>query len=141
MARHNDVRIIAGFNQDPTADGDNIEDITPSSGSTFNIPGVGSVYYAVSTDPDFSLGQDRYSPVPSSSRAGYKQVRYNQPMCHKDALKYLLDTYEGAVTAYLKLDGTSYADYNCWLRFEYQKLQNRPEWYDVTWVFTIVEAL
>ena len=61
MARHNDVRLKASYDQTLT-DSDNIEDFTPTSGEQFRVPGVGQVYFAVGSDPDYSPGQPRIDP-------------------------------------------------------------------------------
>lgn len=140
MARHNEVQVASGYDQ-TLSDADNIEDFTPSSGSQFRIPGVGLVYCAVISDPDYTPGQPRIDPNGGFSYVGYPQSRYTQPMCHVDTLSWLRTNYEGAVTCNIRTQGTTYAEYNCQLRFEYQKLANRPDWYSVTWIFTIIEAL
>jgi hypothetical protein len=141
MARHNAVRVAVGFDQDPLSDSDNIEGITPSSGETFNVPGVGSVYAGVRRNPTHSYGQRRIAADGSASYAGNAQSRYTQSLCHVDTLADLISTYEGPVTANIRALGTTYAEYNCWLRFEYQEIANHPDWFDVEWVFTIEEAL
>ena len=142
MARHNEVRVAATYDQ-TLSDSDNIEGFTPSGGSpaTFNIPGVGSVYFAVGMIPQYSRGEFRLDPNGGSSFAGLEQVRYLQKMCHADSLVWLIANYEGQVTAQVRTIGTTYAEYNCELRFEYVAIENRPNWFEVTWIFALVEAL
>jgi hypothetical protein len=140
MARHNDVRLAATYDQ-TLSDSDNIEDFTPTSGETFNIPGVGEVYCGVSTMPSYTAGQAIYDASGGVSYIGYPQSRYTQPMMHVDTLSWLRTNYEGQVTAYIRTDGTTYARYNCQLRLQETNLQNRPDWKQVTWIFTIIEAL
>ncbi len=140
MPRHNSLEVRATYDQ-TLGDTYNIEDFTPSSGGTFNLPGVGSVYFAVATHPEYSEGQARYDPNAGQSFSGYAQVRYLQPMCHADSYVWLIANYRGQVTANLRTSGTAYARYNCQLRFETNKITNRPDWISVVWVFTLIEAL
>ena len=140
MVRVNDVRVAATYDQS-LSDSDNIEDFTPTSGSTFRYPGVGDLYFCLSTNPEYSRGELRIDPSAGSTFAGLQQVRYRQPLCHADSLAWLISNYEGQVTAYLRTISTTYATYNCELRFEFTLLDTRQDWYEVTWIFTLVEAL
>ena len=140
MPRFNSVEIRATYDQ-TLGDTYNIEDFTPSSGSTFNLPGIGSVYFAVGAHPVYSEGQQRIDASAGESFAGYEQVRYTQPMCHVDSYSWLKSNYRGQVTAYLRTDGTTYARYNCNLRFEMSTIETRPDWVSVEWIFTLIEAL
>ena len=140
MPRHNTVEVRATYDQ-TLGDTYNIEDFTPTSGTTFNLPGIGSVYFAVKTMPDYSPGQLIIDPNGGSSYVGYPQSRYIQEMCHVDSLVWLRANYEGQVTAYIRTEGTTYARYNCQLRFEFSEFNRRVDWYTVTWIFTIVGAL
>lgn len=142
MARLNAVRVVATYDQS-LSDSNNIEGFTPSGGSPLadNVPGIGSLYFYVGTNPEYSRGQPRHDANGGLSFAGYPQVRYTQEMCHADSLTWLIANYEGQVTASLRTIGTTYASYNCELTFEYTLRENRPDWYRVIWVFTLVEAL
>lgn len=140
MPRFNDVQVASGYDQ-TLSDSDNIEDYTPASGEQFRLPGIGLVYCAVGSDPDYSPGQLRIAADGTSSYVGFPQSRYMQDMCHVDTLSDLRTNLEGAVTANIRTQGTTYAEYNCQLRFEWQKRQDRYEWYTVTWIFTIIEAI
>lgn len=140
MTRVNGVQVAATYDQTLT-DADNIEDFTPSSGSTFRYPGIGDLYFVLDGIPQYTRGQLRIDPSGGSSFAGLAQVRYRQQACHADSLSWLITNYEGQVTATLRTISTTYADYNCELRFEFSALDNIPDWYEVTWIFTLVEAL
>ena len=141
MTRLNTVEIRATYDQ-TLGDAYNIEGFTATGGSpqTLHIPGVGDVYTYVDGEPLYSEGQERIDPNAGTSYVGYEQGRYNTPQMHIDSLQWLIDTYRGQVTAYLRKRGTSYARFNCQLRFESQESQ-RKNYPQVTWVFTLIEAL
>lgn len=139
MARYNDVRVKAGFDQTLT-DSDNIEGFTPSGGNPqrFKLGRAGMVYFGV-TRREYREGQSRFSPTSAESFAGFQQVVYVQPGCHPDAYAWLYDTYRGQVTCYVPLDGTTYSRWNAYLRFE-RSLRD-DGWYEVRYIFTLIEAL
>jgi hypothetical protein len=137
----NSIQVASGFDQTLTSS-DNIESLTPTGGSPQqrNVPGVGLVYFYVNGDPQFSEGQRRISADAGVSFAGFEQVRYTQSFMHADSLAWLRDNYRGQVTANLRTDGTTYANYNCRLDFEIaERFANN--WRRVVWAFTIIEAI
>lgn len=140
MTRFNQVRVKANFDQDPLSDSDNIEGFTPTGGSPqkFKLGQAGMVYFGV-TPREYSQGQARFDPTGAQAFAGFQTVTYTQPGCHPDAYAWLVSTYQGQVTCSLPTDGTTYAEYNAFLRFE--KSNREDGWYEVRWIFTLIEAL
>ena len=141
MPRLNTVQLKATFDQS-LSDSDNIEGFTATGGDpqTLNIPGIGDVFIYVDGEPLYSEGQERIDPNAGVSYVGFEQVRYNTPQMHIDSLEWLIDNYRGQVTANIRKRGTPYARFNCQLRFENQESQ-RKNYPQVTWIFTIIEAL
>lgn len=143
MTRLNAVQIQSGYDQS-LSDSDNIEGFTPSGGSpqTIKVSKAGNVYIFVDGDPDYSRGQPRINANAGFSYVGYKQVRYRVPRIHVDSLAWLIDNYQGQVTARLRTDRTTYANYNCELSIPDSEIRktgiNKRE---AVLVFTIIEAL
>jgi len=141
MTRLNSVQLRTGFDQ-TLGDAYNIEGFTPNTGNplTRHISKAGDVYIWVEGEPVYSPGQERFSPNPSMSTAGLEVVQYTTPQMHIDSYDWLYTNYSGMVTANIRTRGTTYARYNCQLRFKNQdsQLKNFPQ---VTWIFTLIEAL
>lgn len=141
MTNFNQVQVAADFDQ--TLDsGDNIEAFTPNVGSPkpFKASRAGMVYFAV-TSRDYSEGQSRFDPLNAQTFAGLQIVAYIQPACHPDAYAWLVTNYRGQVTCSVPLYGTTYTTWNAYLRFEKGASSARPGWYEVRWIFTLVEQL
>ena len=138
----NTVLLAASFDQTLT-DSDNIESFTPSGGTpkTVNIPGIGSVYCYVNTAPQYSEGQERFTPTSGSVFVGFKQVTYSQSVMHRDTLTWLKANYRGQVSVNVTLDGTTYSDWNAYLRFNHDVDDGREWFRNVQWVFTLVEEI
>lgn len=141
MTRLNTVEVKATFDQ-TLGDSFNIEGFTPLTGSpeTLHIPGIGDIYIWVDGEPVYSEGQQRIDPNAGVSFVGYEQVRYTTSQMHIDSFDWLIDNYRGQVTAFIRRRGTTYARFNCELRFEQQASQ-RKNFPQVTWIFTLIEAL
>lgn len=141
MTRLNNVQVAAGFDQ-TLSDSDNIEGFTPTGGSPqqWKAGRAGMVYFAI-FERDYSEGQPRIDFAAGESFDGFQKVTYRQPGCHPDAYAWLVSNYRGLVTAHLPLAGTTYADYNCKLTFQRRPSQAIEGWYEVSWVFTIIEAI
>lgn len=141
MAFFNNVRIKAGFDQ-TLADADNIEGFTPTGGNPqrFKLARGGMVYFGVA-ERVYSEGDERIHPDGSVSFAGFETVTYTQHGCHPDAYAWLIANYRGDVTCYVPLDGTTYARYNARLRFEKRPSPVQDGWYEVRYVFSLLEAL
>ena len=141
MARLNSVQLRSGYDQ-TLGDAYNIEDFTPNTGDpqTVKVSKAGNVYIWVDGEPEFSDGQPRVDPNAGFSYVGYQQSRYTTPQMHIDSYNWLKTNYQGTVTAYIRTEGTTYARYNCQLRFESQA-SARHNFPQVTWIFTIIEAL
>ena len=141
MARYNDVRVKAGFDQTLT-DSDNVEGFTPTGGNPqrFKLARAGMVYFGL-TERVYREGEERLHPDGSVSFVGLETVTYEQPGCHPDAYAWLISNYRGDVTCYVPRDGTTYARYNARLRFEKSPSQIMAGWYEVRWIFSLVEAL
>jgi hypothetical protein len=142
MAQWNSVRLKANFGQTLT-DSDNIEGFTPTNGKTVQLPGVGAVYCYVDTTPDYEQGDPRGALSQGISYSGSKRVVYIQPRMHRNSLAWLRSNYQGQVTVYLTLDGTSYARYNAILEFTRNPRinANAGDWFDnVEWKFFLIGA-
>lgn len=139
MTRVNNVRLKAGFDQ-TLSDSDNIEGFTPTGGDPqkFKFAQAGMVYFGL-TQREYSQGQARFDPTGAQSFAGFQTVTYTQPGCHPDAYAWLVSNYQGQCTVYLPTDGTTSARYNAMLRLE--KSNREDGWYEVRYVFTLIEAL
>jgi hypothetical protein len=139
MARFNNVRMKANFDQS-LSDSDNIEGFTPNVGSPqkFKLGQAGMLYFGV-TQREHSDGQSRFDPNGAQSFAGFQVVTYTQPACHPDAYAWLVSNYQGQVTVYLPTEGTTAARYNAFLRFE--KSRREDGWYEVRYIYTLIEAL
>lgn len=139
MARYNDVRLKANFDQ-TLSDSDNIEGFTPTGGNPqrFKLGRAGMVYFGV-TQREYAEGERRFDINGGESFAGVETVVYIQPGCHPDAYAWLVSNYRGQVTVYLPKDGTTSARYNALLRF--QKDLKDDGWYSVRWLFTLLEQL
>lgn len=139
MTRFNNIRMKATFDQ-TLSDSDNIEGFTPTGGSPqkFKLGQAGMVYFGL-TQREYSEGQPRFDPTGTQSFAGFETVTYTQPACHPDAYAWMVSTYQGQVTVYLPKDGTTYATYNAMLRLE--KSNREDGWYQVRYVFTLLEAI
>lgn len=139
MTRYNNVQMRVGFDQ-TLDDTYNIESFTPTGGDPqkFKLGQAGMVYFGV-TKREYSPGQPRFSPTGAQSFAGFQTVTYTQPGCHPDAYAWLVATYQGQVTVYLPLDGTTHTTWNAYLRFE--KTLREDGWYEVRYIFTLIEAI
>lgn len=137
----NSVLLAADFDQTLTAN-DNIESFTPNTGSPkpFKTSRAGMVYFAV-TGREFSEGGERIDPTVAVDYAGFRQVRYTQPAMHPDAYEWLLANYRGQVTVNLPLDGTTQSTWNALLRFIKTPSSTKRGWYQVVWVFTLLEQV
>lgn len=141
MPNFNQVKVAAGFDQ-TLDDSDNIESFTPNIGNPkrFKASRAGMVYFAV-TGREFSEGEARFDPLGAEDFAGHKVVTYVQPACHPDAYAWLVANYRGQVTCSVPLDGTTYTTWNAYLRFEKSASGVRRGWYEVNWIFTLIEEL
>lgn len=138
-----DLRVKAAWDQDPLADSDRILAYTPASGQQYHITGYGSVYVHVNAVSDVSRGQPRFDGYGARSFVGREQRTYVSPHVHRNTVANLISDLEGQVTAYLTGYSSTYAYYNCYLRFEVERNDTGAgqEWLKLTWIFTIVEAL
>lgn len=141
MPNFNQVLVATGFDQTLDAN-DNIETFTPNIGAPkpFKASRAGMVYFAVSSR-DFSEGESRLDPIGSEDFAGFRQVVYIQPACHPDAYAWLIANYRGQVTCSVSLDGTEYSTWNARLRFQKSSSSARPGWWEVRWIFTLIEEV
>jgi hypothetical protein len=141
MVFYNEVRVAAGLDQ-TLSDSDNIEAFTPNTGNPqrFKAGRGGMVYFAVSQRV-YSEGQARFDLNGAQSFSGKRTVNYTQPGCHPDAYEWLVANYRGLVTCNVPQDGTTYDEWNAWLHFEKSPSNDRPGWYSVRWVFTLIEAI
>ncbi len=138
-----DVRVRAGYDLNPLSTSYRVTAYTPSSGSTFRIAGFGDVYVVVDSVPEYSRGEERFDANGAVSYAGRKQITYVSETVHRDTVDSIITNLEGQVTAYLTDYGTTYAYYNCLLRFrvESSTLNINKEWLKLIWIFSIVEEL
>jgi hypothetical protein len=141
MPTFNQVLVAADFDQTLDAN-DNIEAFTPNTGSPkpFKASRAGMVYFAV-TGREHSEGEARFHPNYAQSFAGSKQVVYIQPACHPDSYVWLVANYRGQVTCEVSLDGTSYSTWNAFLRFEKASSSARIGWWEVRWIFQLIEEI
>jgi len=141
MPNLNTILVAADFDQSLTSN-DNIESFTPNTGNPkpFKAARAGMVYFAVS-ERVYSEGQERIASDGSVSYAGFPQVVYTQPACHPDSYTWLITNYRGQVTCQVCTDGTTYSQYNASLRFKKEASPVKIGWYQVRWIFTLVEAL
>ena|SRR5688572_24024320 len=141
MPTFNEVLVAADFDQTLDAN-DNIETFTPNVGSPqrFKASRGGMVYFAV-TDREYSEGEARFDPLSAQDFAGHKVVAYVQPACHPDAYAWLVVNYRGQVTCSVPLDGTTYTTWNAFLHFEKSASAVRAGWYEVRWIFTLIEEI
>lgn len=138
--RFNTVRVKANWDQTLT-DSDNIEGFTPNTGSPLQVDSpVGNVYIFVDGLPEFNRGAPIYDASAGTTYIGMQTVTYTTPQMHMDTYAWLETNYEGQVTAYLRTNSTTYARYNCQLRFQYSP-SDRRTFFTVKWIFTIIEAL
>lgn len=140
MTRFNNVRVKATFDQALT-DSDNIEAFTPNTGSPQKVKAAqaGMVYFYVG-EREYSEGNARLDINGGESFDGFQTVTYKQAACHPDSYAWLIANYRGQVTASFPLDGTTYDDFNCLLRFTKRPSQVVDGWYEVLWQFTILET-
>lgn len=140
-----EVRVKAGWDQNPLATTDRIEEYTPASGEQVSLSTFGKVYAAVGAMPNYSRGQSRFDADGVRSFAGRKQVEYVSPRVHRDTVDNLITDLEGQVTAYLTDYGTTYAYYNCYLYLDFTPAtlgnDQNENWGSLRWTFSIVEAL
>lgn len=138
----NTVLLAATFDQTLTSS-NNIESITPTGGSpkTVHIPGIGDVYCYVLNAPLYSEGQERFDLNAGSGFAGFKQVTYTQQVMHRDTLAYMKTTYRGQVSVNVTLDGSTYSDWNAYLRFQHDVDDGREWFRNVRYIFTLIEEI
>lgn len=141
MPNFNQVLVAANFDQ-ALDSGDNIEAFTPNTGDPkpFKASRAGMVYFAV-TGREYSEGEPRFHPNGAQSFAGFQQVIYTQPACHPDSYAWLVANYRGQVTCEVSLDGTSYSTWNAFLRFEKAPSSARIGWWEVRWIFQLIEEV
>ena len=143
MTRFTALQLRAGYDL-ALSDTYSVEAFTPTGGApkTVKLLGFGSVYiYARYAGRDqYSAGQERIDPVGGFSYAGNATVPYITEKMHIDSFTWLKATYSGAVSAHLRSTLSTYADWNCQLRFV---LSETPdiEYVNVRWLFTLVEAI
>lgn len=137
----NSILLAADFDQILTG-ADNIELFTPNTGSPqpFKTSRAGMVYFVV-TGREFSEGLERLDPTAAVDYAGFRQARYTQPAMHPDAYAWLVASYRGQVTVNLPLDGTTQSTWNALLRFVKTPSSTKRGWYQVVWVFTLLELV
>jgi len=143
MTRFNSIQVAANFDQS-LSDSDNIEGFTPNIGSpkTIHIHGIGDLYCYLDAFPEYSEGQSRLDFSTAQSFAGFQMVAYNQARMHRDTLAWLKTNYRGAVSVNLTLDGTTYSDWNAYLRFETSDKVEGMHWFiDVKWIFQLIEEI
>ena len=141
MPDFNQVLIAADWDQTLDAS-DNIESFTPNTGNPqrFKASRAGMVYFAVQ-GREFSEGEPRFDALGGQDFAGHQVVTYTQPACHPDSYAWLVANYRGQVTCSVPLDGTTYSTWNAYLRFEKSASASRIGWYEVRYIFTLIEQV